>query len=88
LVGLVEEEARVTSFELIALVIVGLGLFAGAFLVAQRPSFWFGLGLVMLKAAWPFLSKRMSKEDEAEMRREQRAGRGDEWLKKWHRRKR
>lgn len=71
--------------EIAALLIMGLGLFAGAFLVAQRPSFWAGLALVLLKAGWPYLiryvGKRMSPEEEADWHRAIRQGRGDEWLR-------
>ena len=46
-----------------------LGLGAGAFLVAQRPSFWieFGarLGKVLLPLAWRYVSRRMQPEEEA-----------------------
>ena len=46
-----------------------LGLGAGAFLVAQRPSFWieFGsrLGKALLPLAWRYVSKRMPPEEEA-----------------------
>lgn len=71
----------------IALLISALvGLAAGAFLVAQRPAFWFGLGTVALKAAWPYLLRyfgaRMSPEEEADYQRAVRAGRGDEWLRR------
>lgn len=41
-----------------------LGLFAGGVLVARSPTFWFGLGTVMFKAALPYLLKRMSPEEE------------------------
>jgi len=47
----------------VAVVVVLLGLGAGAFLVAQRPTFWieFGqrLGRAMLPLAWKYISKRM-----------------------------
>ena len=72
--------------EIAAIVVLLIGIGAGGFLVARRPAFWVGLGLAMLKAAWPILSKRMSAEEEAEWRDAQRAGRGDEWLRKRMRR--
>mgnify|MGYP000943571331 CR=1 FL=1 len=59
-----------------------VGITAGAFLVAQRPSFWFGLGIVMLKAAWPYLAKRMKPEEEAAWRKAEKAGEGDAFLRK------
>jgi hypothetical protein len=44
--------------------VVLLGLGTGAFLVAQRPSFWveFGarLGKALLPAVWRFVSRRMA----------------------------
>ncbi len=47
----------------VAVVVVLLGLGAGAFLMAQRPSFWieFGarLGKALLPLAWRYVSKRM-----------------------------
>ena len=58
------------------------GLIAGGVLAAQRPSFWFGLGAVMFRAALPLLIKRMSPEKEKEWRDCIR--RGGEWD---HRRK-
>jgi len=46
----------------VAVTVVLLGLGAGAFLVAQRPSFWieFGsrLGKVLLPLAWRYVTKR------------------------------
>ena len=76
--------------EAVAVTVVLLGLGAGAFLVAQRPSFWieFGsrLGKALLPLAWRYVSKSMSPEEEAEWRKAERRGQGDEWLKKrWRR---
>ena len=59
----------------VAMLLIGIG--AGGFLVAQRPSFWRGLGAAMLKAALPFLMKRMPPEKEQEWRDCIR--RGGEW---------
>lgn len=62
-----------------------LGLGAGAFLVAQRPSFWIEFGARLIKAllplAWCYLSKRMPPEEEAAWRYAERRGQGDEWQK-------
>ena len=74
----------------IAVAVVLLGLGAGAFLVAQRPSFWIEFGSRMAKAllplAWRYVSKRMSPDEESAWRRAERRGKGDEWLKKrWRR---
>jgi hypothetical protein len=69
----------------VAITAVLLGLGAGAFLVAQRPSFWieFGgrLGKALLPLAWKFVSKRMAPEEEAAWRQAERRGQGEEWLK-------
>ena len=69
----------------VAVVVVLLGLGAGAFLAAQRPSFWleFGvrLGQALLPRALKYLARRMSPEDEAAWREAERRGQGDEWLK-------
>ena len=69
----------------VAVTVVILGLGAGAFLVAQRPSFWieFGqrLGKALLPLAWRYVSKRMPPEEEAAWREAERRGQGDERLK-------
>ena len=73
----------------VAVTAVILGLSAGAFLSAQRPSFWIEFGSRLAKAllplAWRYVSKRMP-EEEAAWRQAERRGQGDEWLKKrWRR---
>lgn len=75
------EEVGVSWLE-IALIIAALaGVFAGAALIAQRPSFWLGIGTAMAKAGVPYLityiTRRLSPEKEAEMRACLR--RGGEW---------
>ena len=69
----------------VAVAVVLLGLGAGAFLVAQRPSFWikFGhrLGKALLPLAWRYVSRRMPPEEEAAWREAERRGQGDEWLR-------
>ena len=73
--------------EIAAIVVFLMGIGAGGFLVAQRPTFWVGLGAVLLKAALPFILKRMSPQDEAAWHEAERQGRGDEWLRnRWKRR--
>ena len=76
----------------IAVAVVLLGLGAGAFLVAQRPSFWieFGgrLGKALLSLAWRYVSRRMSPEEEAAWRQAERRGQGDEWLREQRLKKR
>jgi hypothetical protein len=66
----------------VAVAIVLLGLGAGAFLVAQRPSFWleFGarIGWRLLPLAWRYVSKRMPPEEEAAWRQAERRGQGEE----------
>ncbi|MEI8177354.1 MAG: hypothetical protein WCG38_01820 [Aestuariivirga sp.] len=69
----------------VAVTVVLLGLGAGAFLVAQRPSFWieFGvrLGQVLLPRALKYLTRRMTTEEEVAWRQAERRGQGEEWLK-------
>lgn len=57
--------------EILLVAIFMAGLFAGGVLVARRPTFWFGLGVVMFTAAKPHLiklyltlTKRMPPEQE------------------------
>jgi hypothetical protein len=74
----------------VAVAVVLLGLGAGAFLVAQRPSFWleFGqrLARALLPLAWRYVSKRMPPVEEAAWRQAERRGQGDAWLKdRWRR---
>jgi predicted GNAT superfamily acetyltransferase len=63
----------------VAVIVAGLG--AGAFLVAQRPSFWIEFGARLVKAAMPrviqYVTKRMPPEKEKEWRDCIR--RGGEW---------
>lgn len=65
--------------EVAAIAVALLGVGAAGFLVAQRPTFWWGLVAVVLqaglKAAWPYLSARMSPEQEAAMQKCHRQGR-------------
>ena len=73
----------------VAITVVLLGLGAGAFLVAQRPSFWIEfvsrLGKALLPLAWRYVSRRMPPAEEAAWREAERRGQGDEWLKQRHR---
>jgi hypothetical protein len=66
----------------VAVTVVLLGLGAGAFLVAQRPSFWieFGarLGNALLPLGWRYASRRMPPEEESAWRQAERRGQGDE----------
>ena len=69
----------------VAVTVVLLGLGAGAFLPAQRPSFWIEFGSRLAKAllplAWRYVSKRMLPEEEAAWRQAERRGQGDERLR-------
>ena len=64
-------------------------LYRNPFLLAGLvPVIWAHVKPVFIKHVWPVLLKvfgRMTPEEEAEMRREYRAGRGDDWLRKWRR---
>ena len=76
----------------VAVTVVLLGLGAGAFLVAQRPSFWIEfvsrLGKALLSLAWRYVSKRMPPAEEAAWRQAERRGQGEEWLRERRMRKR
>ena len=75
----------------VAVSVVLLGLGAGAFLVAQRPSFWIEFGTRLGKALLPqtlrYLVKRMPPKEEAAWREAERRGQGDQWLKARRQRK-
>ncbi len=75
---------------LVLAVLFGVG--SAAVLVIRSPSFWVDLAKEIAVKAWPqikqVLTKRMTPKEETKMHQEHRAGRGDEWLRKWHRRKR
>ena len=76
----------------VAVTVVLLGFGAGAFLVAQRPSFWleFGarLGKALLPSVLKYITRRMPPEEEAAWREGERRGQGEEWLKQRHRARR
>jgi hypothetical protein len=69
---------------LVAAVLIGVG--AAAFLVMRSPAFWADAGKQLATALLPavirVMTKRMPPEEEAEWRAAQRAGRGDEWIRK------
>jgi hypothetical protein len=71
--------------EVVAITVVLLGLGAGSFLVAQRPSFWIEFGSRVAKAllplVWRYVSKRMPPEVEVAWCQAERRGQGDEWLR-------
>lgn len=53
-----------TWLEIAAIVVMLIGVGAGGYLVAQRPTFWIGLATAMFTALLPLLAKRMSPEQE------------------------
>ena len=76
----------------VAVGLVVVGLLAGGYIAAQRPSFWIEFGARLVKAIMPrviqHITKRMPPEEEAEWRKAELRGRGDEWLRERWRRKR
>jgi hypothetical protein len=59
----------------IAALLVGVG--AGGYLVARRPTFWVGLGVAVFKSLLPHLAKRMTAEEEKAF--QDCVRRGGEW---------
>jgi len=53
-----------TWLEIVAVAVLLLGVGAGGYLVAQRPTFWVGLGIAVFKSLLPLLAKRMTAEQE------------------------
>jgi hypothetical protein len=53
-----------TWLEIAAIVALLVGVGAGGYLVAQRPTFWVGLGVAVFKNLLPHLAKRMTAEEE------------------------
>lgn len=78
-----EQAGQLTAPEVIAYVLVGLGLLAGAFVFARRPAFWIEFGWRIFQALLPYITKRMDPETEARWRECER--RGGKWD---HKRKR
>ena len=66
-----------TFIEIAAIIVLLLGIGAGGFLVAQRPTFWLGMASAVLTALIPILGKRMTPEKEKELQDCLR--RGGEW---------
>ncbi len=70
----------------VAVTVVLLGLGAGAFLVAQRPTFWLEFGLRLIRALRPivmkYITRRMPSDEEAAWRQAERRGQGDEWVRR------
>ena len=67
--------------EIAAIAVLLIGIGAGGFLVAQRPTFWLGLASAGFRAALPFIvkyvGKRMSPEQEKAF--QDCVRRGGEW---------
>ena len=53
-----------TWLEIAAIVALLVGVGAGGYLVARRPTFWVGLGVAVFKSLLPHLAKRMTAEEE------------------------
>ena len=52
-----------TWLEIAALCFLFLGIAAGGYLVATRPTFWLGLGTVLLTKAWPYISAYVTRAE-------------------------
>ena len=74
---------------LVAAVLIGVA--AAAFLVMRSPAFWADAGKQLFNAILPevirVVSKRMTPEEEAEWRKAERQGKGDEWLRNRNRKR-
>lgn len=70
-----------TWLEIAALCILFLGIAAGGFLVAQRPTFWLGLGSVLIQKAFPYIAAYVLKRNtpEVEARMAECVRRGGKW---------
>ena len=53
-----------TWLEIAAIVALLVGVGAGGYLVARRPTFWVGLGVAVFNSLLPHLAKRMTAEQE------------------------
>lgn len=71
-----------TWLEVALVVGVLLGAGCGAALVVRNPAFWLDLGKAAVIAVLPVITRRMSPEEEREMRQAYLAGRGNEWERK------
>ena len=67
---------------LIGAVLVGATAGTALIVWALGPDLLVGLAGSMLKAALPFITQRMTPEEEAEWRKAEKAGRGEEWRRK------
>ena len=76
-----------TWLEIAAIVVLLLGVGAGGFLVAQRPTFWVGIGGVLLQRAWPYIRAYVTRRNTAEVEQQmadcvRRGGEWDNWKKR------
>lgn len=72
-----------TWLEIAAVVVMLIGVGAGGYLVAQRPTFWVGLGVAVFMRLRPYLAKRMTEEEEAAYQAcVRRGGEWDPWRKR------
>lgn len=69
-------------FNILLIVAVLAGVTAGTVLVVRSPNFWGGLIVGIVEAIMPYITRRMTPEEEAQFREAERAGRGEEWLRK------
>ena len=70
-----------TWLEIAAIAILLLGIGAGGFLVARRPTFWATLGGVLLQRAWPYITAYVTRRNTAEVEQQMAdcVRRGGEW---------
>ena len=70
-----------TWLEIAAIAILLLGIGAGGFLVARRPTFWLGIGGVLLQRAWPYIAAYVARRNTAEVEQQMAdcVRRGGEW---------
>jgi cyanate permease len=66
-----------TWLEIAAIVALLVGVGAGGYLVARRPTFWVGLGVAVFNSLLPHLAKRMTPEQEKAF--QDCVRRGGEW---------
>lgn len=67
---------------LIGAVLVGATAGTALIVRAMGPDLLVGMAVSMMKAALPFVTKRMTPEEEEDWRKAERAGRGEEWRRR------
>jgi hypothetical protein len=80
-VGYSEQAEGVSWQEIVATIVVLMGLGAAAFLVGQRPAFWVEFGVRISKALWPLIVKYVTRRMDPETENAWRdcMKRGGEW---------